>query len=381
MTASNSVRVGIVQRSSFATPATRDLLVLPMTAQSLRNRVGYQQSQTIRTDANIQDLVRLTQSVTGGIPLELTFPVANEALWFLMRAALRATESAAVTIASCTTTSGAKTITRASGSFVSDGVEVGDVVKTSGATPAGDNGLWKVTAVVALTLTVEAAANFTGSSGNVTVTRGARMKNGTQSYFFDVEVARTDGSLFELFEKVAVNGMSMNVSDGAITTASFDLLGASSQRNTSTYAVSATNPTTMPILDALGVPVFNMGGTAYSAKSIGFAINHSIRAQTQVGTLGATGMSWGATQVTTSASAYLSNWTEMNNYTGNTPSEFWFALGDSGGRYLTVSMPQHKWSDLGADTRGLNQDDYLDGTGQAVLDPVEGCTIRVQRFV
>jgi hypothetical protein len=381
MTASNAVRVGIVQRSSFATPATRDLLVFPVTAQSLRNRVGYQQSNTLRTDANIQDLVRLTQSVSGGLPAELTFPVVNEALWFLMRGAMRATETAVATVASCSTTGAAKTITRASGSFISDGIEVGDIVRTTGATPAGDNGLWKVTAVLALTLTVEAAANFTGSAGNVTVTRGARMKNGTSQNYFDVEVARTDGSLFELFEKVVVNGMSINIADGGITTCSFDLLGASSQRNTSTYAVSTANPTTMPILDALGVPVFNLGGSAYSAKSIGFSMTHSIRAQTQVGTLGATGFSWGATQVTTSSSSYLSNWTEMSNYTGNVATDLWFAMQDSGGRVLTVSMPQHKWSDLGADTRGLNQDDYLDGSGQAVLDPVEGCTLRIQRFV
>src|SRR5262245_18159849 len=120
MSESNSVRVSLVQRTTFDMPAALNMLVLPTTAQSLRNNVGYAQSQTLRTDANIQDLVGLSLGTGVGIPCEFQFPVVNEALWFTLRAVLRATETAEASTASCTTTAGAKTITRAAGSFITD---------------------------------------------------------------------------------------------------------------------------------------------------------------------------------------------------------------------------------------------------------------------
>ena len=380
MSEANSVRVSLVQRTDFDNPAALNMLVLATTGQSLRNNVGYAQSQTLRTDANIQDLVRLSLSTSGGLPVEMQFPIVNEALWFALRAVLRATETAQALTASCTTVVGTKTITRAAGDFVADGYEVGDIIKISGATPPGDNGFRKLTTVVALTLTTE-GANFTGSVGNVTVVRGARMKNGTQRYFFDAEVGRLDVNLFELYRKLVFDGLTLTISDQAITAASFNLLGITTERAGTTFGLGHTNPTAGPILDALGVPVFNYGGTAYSAKSIGFTIANNIRARTQIGTLGGTAFAWGAFAVTTRSSSYIANFTEMNNYTGNTPSDMWFVMQNSESKALSFSFPQHKWADLSTDTRGLNQDDYMDGTGQAYLDPVELCTMRVQRWV
>jgi len=382
MSESNSVRFSLVQRTSFAMPADLNMLVLPGTGQTLRNNVGYAQSQTLRTDANIQDLVRLSLSTGGGYPVEMQFPVVNEALWFLLRAVLRSTETAQASTTSCTTVAATKTITRAAGSFVSDGYEVGDIVKNSLATSPGDNGFFKLTVVAALTLTVEATANFTGSVGNVTVVRGARMKNGTERFFFDGEIGRLDVALFELFRNLVVDSMSLTISDNAITTAGFSFQGIGSERSASaSLCLGHADPTVGSILDALGVPVFNVGGLPYSAKSIGFSIANNIRARTQVGTLGATAFAWGAFTVTTRSSSYMANFTEISNYTGNVPTDMWFVMQNPLSQALSFSFPQHKWSDLAADTRGLNQDDYLDGSGQAILDPVELCTMRVQRWV
>ena len=382
MSESNSVRVSLVKRSSFDAPAALNMLILPTTAQSLRNNVGYAQSQTLRTDANIQDLIRLSLATGGGLPVEMQFPIVSEALWYLLSAVMRATEVVQESTASCTTTAGAKTITRAAGDFAADGYQVGDIVKNSGATPPGDNGFFKITVVAALTLTVEAAANFTGSVGNVTVVRGARMKNGTNRDFFDVEIARLDTNLYELFRKMAVDGMALTVSDNAITQAAFNLVGISSERSSpAPVTLSWAAPTAGPILDALGVPVFNVGAAAFSAKSIGFQIANNIRPRTQVGTLGGTAMAWGAFQVTTRITSYYSNFTEISNFTGNVPTDMWFVMQDANNKALAISFPQYKWSDLSADTRGLNQDDYLEGSGQAYLDPVELCTLRVQRWV
>jgi hypothetical protein len=381
MSEANSVRVSLVQRTDFSTPAALNMKVLATTGQSLRSNVGYAQSQTLRTDANIQDLVRLSLATSGGVPVEMQFPVVNEALWFALRAVLRATEDAERSESSCSIVAGQVTVTKAAIDFTTGNtIQVGDIVKITG-TGSGQDGFRKVTVVAATTVTTEGPV-WSGSSSSVTIVRGARMKNGTQRYFFDAEVGRLDVNLFELYRKLVFDGLTLTISDNALTTASFNLLGITTERSESaSLCLGHADPTASPILDALGVPVFNFGGVAYSAKSIGFTIANNIRARTQIGTLGGTAFAWGAFTVTTRSSSYIANFTEINNYTGNVPSDMWFVMQNSDGKALSFSFPQHKWSDLAGDTRGLNQDDYLDGTGQAYLDPVELCTMRVQRWV
>lgn len=385
MSESNSVRVSVVQRTSFDTPAALNMLVLPTTGQSLRNRVGYQQSQTLRTDANVQDLVRLSRDTGGSLPFEFTFPVVSEALWLLLRAAMRATEDAQRQEASATTTAGAKTITKAAIDFTAGNtVEPGDIVKVSGSSGGVDDGYYKVTSAAATTLTVERSANFTGSVGNVTVTRGARMKNGTQRYWFDAEIGRVDASLFELFEQLVVGGFDLNISDGQITTANFQLQGVSTQRAGSSLCLGHTNPTSGPILDALGVPVFNVGGGAYSAKSISLSVQNNIRMRTQITSSIAsaiTGASWGAFEVRSRIQSYLANFTEITNYVGNVETDLWFVMQNASGQAVSFAMPAVKWTDLGADTRGLNQDDYLEGEAQAKVHSTQGISLRMQRWV
>lgn len=383
MTESNSVRVSVVQRTSFSTAAALNMLVLPVTAQSLRNRVGYQQSQTIRTDANVQDLIRLSKSTGGGLPFELTFPVASEAFWFLLRAALRSTETAAATeVTSVTSTSN---VLSAGSGNVETGVEVGDIMRIRTAANALV-GFGLVTAVDtgAHTVTINSAVNIPDAATTYKVQRGARMKNGTERYYFDAEIGRLDANLFELFRKIVVNGFSLNVQDGSITSASFDLLGVNSERSAvASLCLGHTAPTAGAVLDALGVPTFAFNGTTYSAKGFGISVNNNIAIRTQIASSienTISGFSWGAFTCTTRSSSYLANWVEMGNYTDNVPGDFFFVMQNASGQALSFSMSEHKWSDLGADTRGLNQDDYLEGSGQAYLDPIEACTLRVQRW-
>lgn len=382
MSESNSVRVSLVQRTSFATPAALNMLVLATTGQSLRPNVGYAESQTLRTDANIQDLIRLSLSASGGLPLEMQFPVVNEALWFVLRAALRAVEDAERSESGCTSTIGTTNITIGSGTWTSGppvDVQVGDIVKVTGSSA---DGFRKVLALSGgNTIITLDGANFTSTDVTTTVVRGARMKNGTQRYFFDVEVGRLDVNLFAFYEKFAIDGLAINVSDNAITSAALSLVGVTSQRGGSSFCLGHANPTAGPILDALGVPVFHLGGLPYSAKSIGFAISNNVRTRTQVGTLGGTALPFGAFRVTTRSTSYLSNWTEMNNYTGNVPSDMWFVMQNTNNQAISFSFPRHKWSDLSDNTQGLNQDDYLEGVGLAYLHPTELCTMRAQRWV
>lgn len=381
MSDANRIRVSFCEEPIGGSPT---MLVLNTTGQSMRDRVGYQQSQTIRNDANVQDLIRLSKSAGGGLPCELSYPVVNESLWVALRAIMRTTETAAATNADTAgITSGGTTVVRGAGSWISDGFEVGDIVRITNASNAADNRFAKVTAVVALTLTLQLGDGDTwaGTDSDVTVTRGARMKNGTTDRSYSVEVARLDVSKFQLFTGQVFSSMSLNVADQAITTANFGLEGSSSTRGGSAVSgATYSNPTAGAVLDAIGVPHFYLGGESYAAKSIGFDIDLNVGARTQVGALGPQSMRRGTFNVTGRVEAYFQTFTEMDAYANNVASDFWLVLENPSNQALAISYPQMKWSDVGADTRGLNQDDYISGTFQAYLDPVELCTMRVLRF-
>jgi len=380
MAESNNLRVSLSQRTDFATPASPlNMLTLLTTGQTMRDQVGYVQSQTIRTDANVQDLVRLSLAANGGIPLEMQFPVVNEALWLLLRAALRATEVAEASFSSCSITAGQSTINKTG---IHTTVDVGDIVRLSGASLAADNGFKRVLSKTTDQITVD--ATWGSSSSAITVVRGARMVNGTSKYFYDVEVSHKEQAptpeLHQFFRQAAVDTMAVTVSDQAITSCAFGLVGVSSSRGTSENGASYANPTSSPILDALGVPVFRSGVTDYSAKSFGFTISNNIRQRTQVATLGATALPFGAFTVNTRVTSYLANFVDLDAYVGNTAQSIWWVMQNVNNQALSFSFPQHKWADLAAPTQGLNQDDYLEGAGQAILHPTQGCTMRVQRW-
>jgi hypothetical protein len=392
MSNANYIRVSIVEESTYGTtPASPVFLILPTTGQTMRDRVGYQQSQTIRSDRNIKDLVRLTKAAGGGLPCELTFSGPTEALGQAIRAVLcSAAESTAVTVSGNSADEGDDFVERGSGSWVSDGFEVGDIVKVTGNQFATDDGYYKVTGVDTLVLTLEGAL-WTGTDASVTVVRGARMKNGVTERSYSVEVARTDIDIAQIFTGCVFDSMAFTVADEAITTANFTLQAASSTRvdapvsgtgAAALYVAGATytSPAVNPVLDALSVPEFQVAGLAYAAKSIGMTLGNNAMPRTQIGSLGPQSMKLGSFNATGTFQAYMDGFDDFDDYALNNPTDFWLVMEDANGKGWSFSFPEAKFSDVGADTNGLDQEDYKNGSVQAYLDSVEGCTVRVQRW-
>lgn len=390
MSDSNRLRVSLVAESTYnTTPSTPAMAVLETTGQSLRDQLGYQQSQTIRNTANVKDLVRLSKSAGGGLPCELVYPLfgsgPGEAAYQLWEALLR-TSGVTGTITStadCEITSGGTTVTRATGSFVTDAFAVGDIVQVIWA--AGASHRWgKVTAVAALTLTLQLGDSFTWAatvSSGVSVLRGIRLTNGTTDKSFSIEIAALDVGKYQVFTGQVVDSAAINVSDGAITTNNFTFQGSSSTRGDAAISgATYTNPTASPVLDAIGVPHFYLGGNSYACKSFSVDLNLNAAPRTQVGALGPQSMRRGQFGANGRVQAYFQTFVEMDAYASNTPSDFWMVLRDSSTRALAISFPQMKWGDISAPDRGVNQDRYVEGTFTAYEDPVEACTMRMFLF-
>lgn len=383
------IRVSIIQEGSYGvTPSPNPaMLVLPVTGSGLADRLGYVQSNVINPDRNVDDLVRLSKAAGGTIPLELRYSPSGQGLSNALLALLSASAyTASATVASCSTTAAAKTVTRASGDFTTDFV-VGDIVKLSGGT-AADMGYFRVTAVVALTLTVDAVANFTGSAGNVTVSRGARATNGTATPSFTIEVAHLDLEKAQVYTGCVINTMDLNLAIGQLATVTLGIEAQSSTRvdnfigssgiyiSGATYTAAATHPT----LDPIGVAEIRVGGADYAAQSLTLNLTNNARAREQIGSLGPVSMARGFFGATGSVTAYLADWTDHNAFAGNTPTDLWFAAIDANGRGWSMSLPQVKFSDVNSPTQGNNTDVFKNISVTAYKDPTESCTVRLQRW-
>lgn len=383
------IRVSIIQEGSYGvTPSPNPaMLVLPVTGSGLADRLGYVQSNVINPDRNVDDLVRLSKAAGGTIPLELRYSPSGQGLSNALLALLSASAyTASATVASCSTTAAAKTVTRASGDFTTDFV-VGDIVKLSGGT-AADMGYFRVTAVVALTLTVDAVANFTGSAGNVTVSRGARATNGTATPSFTIEVAHLDLEKAQVYTGCVINTMDLNLAIGQLATVTLGIEAQSSTRvdnfigssgiyiSGATYTAAATHPT----LDPIGVAEIRVGGADYAAQSLTLNLTNNARAREQIGSLGPVSMARGFFGATGSVTAYLADWTDHNAFAGNTPTDLWFAAIDANGRGWSMSLPQVKFSDVSSPTQGNNTDVFKNISVTAYKDPTESCTVRLQRW-
>lgn len=394
MTDSSRLQLTMVEESTFGTTPTDPAMIpIPCTGQSLADQIGYAQSRILQPNRNVQDLVRLSLGAGGDIPMELVWGDAAsgtsstiEATYAIVRAAITAAAATAVVdVASCTTTAGAKTITRGSGSFISDGIEVGDVVRTSGSTGAADDGYQVVTAVVALTLTVARPSNFTGSSGNVTVRRGARLKNGTTDRSFSIEAKHSDGTsnFHQLFVGMVCDGIEVAVADGQISTLSSRWVGKTSTTGTSegipgtpTYPALVSRP----VMDCIGVPTFRVAGVDYAAKSIRIATSLAAAARTQIGALGAQSVRRGSFVVTGAIEAYFSSWTEVDKFRNNTATDILLVTRDSADRAWSFSLPEVKYSTGSVRTPGQNDDEFVTLNFQAIIDATEALTLRFQVF-
>lgn len=391
MSSSDFVRISIVEESSFGTtPATPSFLVLRHSTQNFVHQVPKQTDPTVTGSRGIDDLIPLGKSATAQLSCTLRYSPTTDALFQLLRAVLMSSgESAVVTVSSLDALTGEATITRASGSFVSDGFEVGDIVKPSGFDTAADNTYWRVSAVSALELTCEGATWGSDESGTVTVVRAARMKDGSTKRSFTVEVARTDLDIATIYRGITWNQLALAIASNSIISLTFDGLGKSAEyvsapiSGTGTSAIYITGatytaPASHPSLTT-PLPELQYGGSDEAFQSLDFSLANNLRPRDEVTEDGPAAMLLGSITSEVRYRAYVDDHSRFGDYAANTGRSLWFILTDANSRGWSLSISSAKLRDVSAPSGGLNQTDYESGTLVALRDS-GGVTLRLQRW-
>ena len=229
--------VRIKKEATFGTApgATGAALLCRVTSQIDLVKDTYESQQIVSTFQR-SDFRHGTRRVEGSLDDELS--PGTHAL--MMAAAMRkdfvagATTGAIITVAAVAGPPG--TFTRSSGSFLTDGFKVGDIVRWTGwaTTGAGNNARnYRITVLTATVMTVTGlldeivGAKVAGDSVTCTVVgkKTFTPTTGHTNDSFSIEHWHSDVSLSELFRGCRVRSMGLRLPASGLSTVSFGVLG------------------------------------------------------------------------------------------------------------------------------------------------------------
>lgn len=390
MSDANRVAMKYVQESTFGTtPGTPTMKTLRFTSESIKQATQSTRSREIRDDRQIPDVIRTGISVEGDVNFELSpggSGTAGPHDDFVL-AALQASAWAADVVSTGTYAVGSSTtITRASGSFVSDGLVAGTWAKSSGFVNSANNTIFRIVTVAALTLTISGVTLVVESAVTATIRQGGYASNGTTQVSFTLQKQFGDlSSKYEYDRGMTIGSMSLKLGADSIVTGSFSFMGSRQTSGTSDLASSTTTAAANDVFNGIDhvLGVLEGGFTASDVISItelDFSASNALRARQVVGTLGAQSIGAGTFEVTGTLKAYFTSETLLDKYLNFTKSSLAVVFRSSSNTGYVVEFPAVKYTDGGRVAGGQDQDVMADLAFTAYRDSTVGFTMRVTRF-
>lgn len=364
------------------TPANPALQELRITGESLDYELTNTQSQEIRSDRQISDLITTGAQVSGSVNFEASYgsfePLFNAALMAEPRIAYVPVADAAITW----------TLSTKKFAFTNTAPAVlkGQLIKVNSDNNAL-NGVYIAESSDATGFVVSSRfdgatlpANGTGT-GKVIVARTTR--NGTTRRAFTFQKAFTDIDDVYNYRGVEMSKLDLNVAQGAILTGAFEVMGRSSE-NGEIAGQTVLPQSQTPVLNAVNnIENIRIGDTVYSSgvQSATFSIDNALRAQAQIGSLALAGIGAGTANVTMTMVLYLSGPEIYNLYTNSTYTSFGFSVSDALGNSAYFNFPRIKLSKATVNAGAINQDVVLNVESQAIASTgADSHTIQVSYF-
>lgn len=368
------------------TPATPIMKPIRHTGTTLGLSKETLQSEEIRDDRQIADFRHGAYQVGGDINLELSYGSFDDMLEAVLLGTWLPEKTSGLESLAATATG----VVRTAGSFVTDGFAIGDKVLVAGFTKPGNTGLFQVSAVVALTLTLTplagqaqeieaAAAGRKVDSAKASLKAGVVRRSFTFERFFG-DILTVDKP-YHRFSGVELNTLSLAVSANAMITGTLGVLGRNMITDTA-IAAGATYPaptTTSPLDSFTGT--LNEAGTPIAViTEIQLNIENGLESRYVVGSKQSIRPSIGRSNCSGTITAYFENSDLLDKFINETESDIVFELPDAAGNTYTITLPRIKYNGGQPDVEGEGPI-TLSMPFQALLDSVTGTNIIIARKV
>ena len=394
MSSSNLVRLAFIPEVVYGvTPATGNFSTARFIGEGMSGTPNTVESQQIRTDRLASGQI-VTGLEVGG---ELNFELAREAAidLFLKSAMYSDWDVAAPVTVALTIDASLKTIERASGSFIGDGLVVGDFLTLSGFTSPLNNTQVMVTEIVdADTIKFVGPENMVSGTGGATAYKRAdKLSIGVDKSSFSFEKAFLDLTTKAIiYRGMIVSSFELNIAFGELVGGTFSFSGNDYQTvetagdfitDGRTINPAATTNTFNGSVDMAFLASSALGAldsADLKIQSLNLNLNNNLSAQNVIGDIAPEDYSPGTAQIEVGLNAYLRN--EAWGILAKKLSQESFQLGyivKNGGGWYGFYLPAIQVSFEDPSSEGQNQDVILDMSGQARVGPNGESSLTIYR--
>jgi len=352
---------GVFKQLAYKSESTFGTVPSASGAQSLRrvqstldlSKDTYQ-SNEIRADQQVADMRHGVRRVTGQITGELSPATYKDFFAHILRrdfTALSAISGVSVTIAG----TGPYTVTRASGSFLTDGLKAGDVIRiTAGSVNAAN--LNKNLLITGLTATVLTVIVLNGSSliaegpiASCTVTLAGKKTfvpaSAQTDRSFSIEHWFSDLGKSEVFSGCKASKIAIQMPPTGMVTVAVDITGQNVTTATSQYFTSPTGASTSGCLASVN-GVLRVGGTAVATLTgLSLDVNSNFTGDPVVGANTVPFLYPGRILVSGQATAYFDSTTLRDAFLDETELDLlavFTASSDKDAKFVSFVLPRIK---------------------------------------
>lgn len=337
-------------------PSSSGAQALRRTTSSLDLTKETYQSNEIRPDLQLSDFRHGVRSVTGRISGDLSSGTHSDFIAAILKrdfASVSAITGASITVAGAGPT---YTVTRAAGSFLTDGVKIGDVIRlTAGSFAAGN--LNKNLFVVALTATVATVIVLNGSAlvaegpiASATVSVVGKKTyvptSGHTDKSFSIEHWFSDIAQSEVFSGCKPSACAIALPPTGIATVDWDFMGKDVTTATSQYFTSPTAATSTGSLAAVNGVVRVGSTTVATITGLTLNIAANFTGEAVVGSNTKPLMSPGRVLVTGQATCYFEDATFRDAFLNETETSILAAFtsdNTAAADFVSFAIPRVKF--------------------------------------
>lgn len=395
MSEANNVQVSFIEEVTPGTTPTGNFQKLRVTDESLKVTTKHTRSAELTVDGQVPDVIRQNISAGGDVDGEFSYGAWDTHLQYLLKSAGWSSPVTSATLGAIVVTANnpANTLTRPSGSWITDGILVNQWVRVKGyGGGAGQNPadfVAKVTAVAALTLTLShiVLLGEVPAAGAISVVMGGQIVNGTTLKTITYERHFSDlTAKYNAHPMHIVESLKLDVDTDGIITVKWGHQGqklvaeTTSRSNAADPGVYTAAPTN-DVMNAVDhVTAIFENGLSVDLTKIGLDQKRPLRARNRIATLGAISFGMGKIEATFSYEGYFADFTQQTKYINFTATSQAFATKDSGGNRYVVEYPRVKLTDHANNATGENTDVMQHMTGEAYKHATEGITCRIVRW-
>ena len=341
----SNVQITYIKETTHGqTPGSPTMKVLRATSRNINPAKNTLESAEVRSHRQVQDFRHGFESVGGNLGFELAMEDYDDMIAGVLADAFAAGASSGTVTMDVDDT--AKTFTRSTGSFVTDGFEAGQYATFSGFSNSGNNGTFFITDVTATVLTVldpnDALTTETGGGDEAVSVDGQVCKVGSTLDTFTIERGLLDLGKYQVFRGVAINQLSLSIQPDSIVTATLDMLGMDSDDFVGTSLDGTpTQPQNNSPFDAFTGEGIE-GGAVYSILTgINFSINNQRSVESRLFSSTSPDVFEGTAMITGDMTAYFEDETLFSKFKAETETSLAIKLdAPDGSNFHAIYFPR-----------------------------------------